>query len=393
MKGFESFLISSKIEESLYKEQRELFEKVSMSKDEFVKAMIQLYDMGNQEAIERASNMMADIEVERLVNQIFDEKAPNAAEASREKVMLEIKKLKIAGDEKVELAKGILSGDAYDIAGAVRKKGVVKLQSIVDKKYKGAMELLPWFVKWDASPGAGNRGKASSELFFIIASKNGRTPTKGDAIVDGINVELKSYNSAKYNFEFTVSGKQHYGDVIRDAWAAEAEKMYKSKGKAFHKKYWVEYEKNPAIKEMPFGVSRGKKAGANYLQLTAPMNALCFNLQTNGGMSTAQVNKWVNSTTKKVFKSRSIPDLPIWDGKKFHRTLFMQHWTACAFDHYKSIDKWNVITSIAKNSMTMISLTDGKQLIALGDAVKPYGISMNSMPGQNSSIAAGYIKL
>ena len=123
----------------------------SVDKKTFMGAMRKLHASGDEEMIDRAFGMMADVMVEREIAEIFDVKAPKAAPTEREKVALEIKKLKITPDEKIELVKGINSGEAFQIHKALRKtKRKIDLYSITGP-YKGAKELLPWFVKYKIS--------------------------------------------------------------------------------------------------------------------------------------------------------------------------------------------------------------------------------------------------
>ena len=394
MKSFESFLVAEQFDNVQYARQRELFEKVNMSKDAFIKAMGDLYDMGNEEAINRASSLSADIQVEETIERIFKIKAPRSAEQNKEKLALEIRKLKVAPQDKVKLIQGIESGEAYDIEAAVNAKGTYKLSKMVNSSYPGAKELLRWFVEWDASPDSGNRGKASTEMFFILAGKNGRTPDKGDAIVNGKAVEIKSYKGG-YNYEFTVNGEQGNGFKPRDAWVAEAKKLYTQRK---INKYW--YKGTPfgfVVGAVPEGGKKFKmpiqgdsKPGKNYNHLSATMSAFCAELQ-NSGMEWERINAWIIKTTAKVFGSGKYPGL-CWNGKEFDSHAFLMVWNCCALDYYKRLEGFDVITSVNKKTLSCITLSSGKDMWKIKKKVVPDAISNKGMPGQNSSVAAGAIR-
>ena len=394
MKSLNNFVIGEEIENNLYLEHRMLFEKVSMSKKDFVDSMAQLYDMGNDEAIARASSISADIQVEETIDRIFDTKAPKSAKQNREKLALEIRKLKIPAQDKVKLAQGIEDGKAYDIEAAIAAKNFYSLKKMVDKSYVGADKLLRWFVEWDASPDSGNRGKASTELFFILASKNGSTPSKGDAVVNGTAVEIKSYKSS-FSYEFTVNGQQGNGFGPRNDWISLAKKLYKQKKLM---KYW--YPGTPfgfVIGAVPAGGKKFKlpakesQPGKNYDHLSATMSAFCYQLQESGGMSWQEINGWIIETTAKVFGSRKYPGL-CWNGKEFDSHAFLMVWNCCALDYYKKEEGFDVITSVNKSSLSSISFASGAQMWKFRKRVIPDAISNEGMPGQNNSVAAGTIR-
>ena len=403
MKGFsfKNYIQDEQTEVSRYQTYRDLYEKNSMSKSDFIAAMSKLYDMGNEEAIDRAASMMADIEVEETIDRIFSKKAPNSSPQNKEKLALEIRKLKISPDEKVNLIKGIEDGSAYDIESAIRAKGKYDLKKMVNSSYPGADKLLRWLVEWDASPDSSKRGKASTELFFIIAGKNGKTPTKGDAIVNGTAVEIKSYKGS-FNYEFTVNGKQHNGEVPRDDWVAEAKKLYSQKKLM---KYW--YRGTPfgfVISAVPKGgkkykmIERGKakvndnaSPGKNASHVGATMNAFCSELQ-NAGMSWQSINAWILKTTAKVFSSKKYNGL-CWNGKEFDTHAFLMVWNCCALDYYKKEEGFDVITCVNKSKMQCVTLSSGNEMWQMRKQIEPDAISNKLMPGQNSSVAAGTIKV
>lgn len=360
-----------------------------MSRAEFTKAMQALYDTGDDEAIERAASMMVDIRVEREIEKLFADKAPNASPQASEKLALEIKRLKIPPEAKPKLVEGIYNGEAYQIHKGLTKKGPVKLQSLVNSAYPGAKELLPWFVRWDASVDKSKRGIASSEIWMVLAGKNGKTPTKGDAVVDGKAVEVKSYKKG-FNFEYTVSGQQHNGVPIRDNFVKQAEALFKQKN--LYRKYWVNIEKEQGW-VMPLGTSRTKGVGLNHAHMTGPMNSFCFYLTKHGGMSVKQVDTKIKQMVNSSMKTSVKMTAPIWDGKKFNRYNFLKLWASCGFDYYKKEEGFDMLSMIDKDSLEMLTIRNGQEMLSYGDKLKPAGIAMNGMPGQNSSVSAGSIKI
>ena len=210
--------------------------------------MSDLYDSGDEEVIDRTYSIMANMQVEQSIDELFDEKVPSASKEYAEVLANKIKNLKITPEEKIELVDGIRTGKAYQWSKLYGTKGkVVKLASIVNKQYKGAMELLPWFTAWKGrTKSGGHGGAASSEMFMILTGKNGAAPDKSDVLIDGVKIEVKS-NHGGFGFEFTT--KQYGGAAFRDEWTQAAENLYKSKGKAFHKKYWVDYRERPQNSE------------------------------------------------------------------------------------------------------------------------------------------------
>ena len=394
MKSFQNFTIGEDIDNELYSEHRMLFEKVNMSKKDFVDAMTQLYDIGNDEAIERATSISADIQVEETIDRIFKVKAPRSAEQNKEKLALEIRKLKIPSPDKVRLIQGIEDGTAYDIEAALASRSFYSLKKMVNKSYVGADKLLRWLVEWDASPDSGNRGKASTELFYIIASKNGRTPTKGDAIVNGEAVEIKSYKTS-YSYEFTVNGQQGNGFKPRDKWIASAKQLY-SQRKIM--KDW--YKGTPfgfVVGAVPAGGKKFKlpakesQPGKNYDHLSATMSAFCFNLQKSG-MKWQEINAWIIKTTSSAFESSKKYNGLCWNGKEFDAHAFLMVWNCCALDYYKKEEGFDVITSIKKSSLSSITLGSGQDMWKIRKIVIPDAISNKGMPGQNNSVAAGTIR-
>ena len=392
--GFKNYIQNESFEDVKYQSYRDLYEKTTLSKSDFISAMSKLYDMGNEEAIERAASMMADIQVEETIDRIFTKKAPSSSPQNKEKLALEIRKLKIDPDDKVNLIRGIEDGSAYDIESAINAKGKYNLKSMVNKSYPGADKLLRWLVEWDASPDSGKRGKASTELFFIIAGKNGRTPTKGDAIVNGTAVEIKSYKGS-FNYEFTVNGQQNNGKVPRDAWVAEARKLY-SKQKLM--KNW--YKGTPfgfVTAAVPVGgkkfsspVNDNASPGKNATHLGATMNAFCSELQ-NSGMDWQAINAWILKTTSKVFSSKKYAGL-CWNGKEFDTHAFLMVWNCCALDYYKKEEGFDVITCVNKSKLQCVTLSSGNDMWKMRKEIEPFAISNKLMPGQNSSVAAGSIK-
>ena len=223
---------------------------------------------------------------------------------------------------------------------------------------------------------------------MIVCGKKGRTPDKGDAIVGSKAVEIKSYGSS-YTYEYTVSGKQHNGKLVRDPWVAEAVKLYKQKG--LYKDYWQKYERQQGW-AMPFGNSPGKKPGVKTAYMQGPMNSFCYNLQKHGGMTKAQINNWLNTTTAKVMKSPNYRVKGIWDGKRFDRDKFLLLWSACGLDYYMKEEGFDQLAIINQSDMGMVVLNSGADLLALGNKVRVAGVAMNAMPGQNQSVSEGSIR-
>ena len=383
MKGFQTYLFTEKMEEELYQEQRAIFEKVNLSREDFITAMSQLYDMGDQEAINRAATMMADIGVEREVERIFSEKAPKAASVSKDRLAIAIKKLKIDADDKVKLANGIYTGDAFDFSKVLNTSGkVVSMRSIVNSSYPGAADLLPQLVSWDDSPDSSKRGKGKTELFMIIAGKNGRTPTKGDALVDGVAVEIKSYKGS-LSYEYTVSGKQNNGVPLRDAWIDEAKALYRKRG--LMKKWY---------KGTPFGLGGG--TGKNFKSMHQVMSAFCMELQNHekNPMPWNQINAWIVKTTHKVMGvSGTKYSTMVWDSDgKLDVHNFLRMWASCGLDYYKQEEGFDKLIMINWKSLDCIVVNSGKDMMKLGNRLNPLAISNNGMPGQNGSVSAGSVK-
>jgi len=430
MKNFESFLID---ESSLRQRLSSLLEKVDISKSDFINAMGDLYDAGDEEAITRASQIVFSLQIEKEVAETFEEKCPTAAKGAREKLALEIQKLKISGPDKVKLAKGIRNGEAYDIEKLFASDGVSDLSSIVNSSYVGAKELLKWFVDWNESPNSG-RGKASTEIFFILAGKNGRPPSKGDAIVNGVKIELKS-NAGSYDYEFTVTGGsgrggQANGEAPRDEWIDQARSLYRkykimekwypgtpfgfaspgtfkgsSEDKALIAKYNKLFKKGDKVgsRKVMDTLNRNIKnskdkqnlgdiqPGKDARHLSATMTAFCAELQL-AGMAPVAINSWIVKTTHKVLKS-SGHSTNCWNGKKFDAKKFLCFWASCALDYYRKTDGWDKLCIIHRGKGKCLTLSSGKSMSKLESSHIPSSISNKGMPGQNGSVAKGNFKL
>ena len=394
MKGFQEFYERSSVEER-YRPiiEQLLSEKLNISRDEFMGAMSNLWKDGDEAVIDRTYNLMSEMQVEQMVAELFEKKAPSAQSSAPGQLVQWINQLSVPAEDKVELVKGMMDGSAFTLSKAIQKKGLVDLET--HAKTPAAKALLRNLVAWKARPSSKALGAAAAELFFIIAGKNGAVPAKGDAIVDGKNVEIKAY-AKTYSWEFTVSGGQNNGVPIRDAFAAAAEKLYKSKGTDFYKKYWTDYEKTPAIGKMPLGLTRTKNTGGNSMHLTAPMNSFCVNLQKHGKMNATQINKWIIDTNRKIMSSRA-KSVKIWDGKKFDRFAFLAHWNACAFDYYKKEEGFDKVSIINVKELKMVTYDTGNEMLAdwkrLGSKFTVAAIAMNGMPGRNGSVSVGGMKL
>jgi hypothetical protein len=101
-------------------------------------------------------------------------------------------------------------------------------------------------------------------------------------------------------------------------------------------------------------------------------------------------------TNRKVMLSKA-KSVKIWDGKKFDRFAFLNHWNACAFDFYKKKEGFDKISIINVKRLDMITFSDGNEMLAMGQKLgknfKVSGFAMNGMGGRNSSISTGGMKL
>lgn len=372
--------------ETVDEQARDLLDRMDLSekvnRSDFLNAMEKLYDGGDPEVIERAFSIGADMQVEKIVDEMFDKKAPMSAKQNREKLGLEIKKLKIEPDAKVNLAQGIRDGTAYDVEKMISAKGAFALNKMVNKSFDGAEQLLKWFIAWDASPDSGKRGKASTELFMILAGKNGKTPNKGDAIVNGIAVEIKSYQSS-FSYEYTVNGEQNNIARVRDPWIEDAKRLYQKKGIS---QKWDN-------KALPFGFASGRAPGKATNNLKAAMATFCNYLQRDGKMSWQEINAWIVKTTHKHMKVPGTKHATLcWNGKKFNADEFLRMWASCGLDYYIREEGFDRFCMVNKQKMQSITLKSGADMFKLGKKLQPAAISNNMGPGQNSSVSAGDVK-
>ena len=179
-------------EESHSEQANELLEQVSsISQKDFIKMMKDVYASGDERLVRNMLEVGSNLQVNDVADRIFKVKLPKAENGAKDTLVKKVIDLGLSPEDKLTLIHAIESGDAYDIKTMLRaaNKTPYDLNKMVDTSIDGASELLPWFVEWTAKngPDKGTRGKASTEIFIIAAGKNGRTPPKGDCMVDDHN--------------------------------------------------------------------------------------------------------------------------------------------------------------------------------------------------------------
>lgn len=354
-----------------------LTEAASMSKADFMAAMQAIYDSGDERLVKKAVDLGSDIMVEDIINDLFAQKLPKAESGANEKLALEIQKLRIPGDQKVELANGMLDGTAFDILGLMKRarKKPTPVASCINSKFKPMVskEFFEWFNEWKAMPDAGARGRASNEMFIIAVGKNGRTPPKGDCEVDGVFIESKSA-AGGFGGEFSISGKQ--GSMF-----PVAEDFQR---KLFSKLDSLSVDTKQLPADLPFG-SGGSDKKKSMPQFLAAINKSIEALM-EGGMSVSEINKWWVDTTNAVFNNPGLSEKCVEGKGEINVQNFLALWNACAFQEYKLEEGFDLMVMFDRKAGQCITFYEGKDILALKSNLRTITFSMKKGFGQNNSI-------
>jgi len=344
-----------------------------LSKEEFLKMVAKLYDEGDDKVISRIADAAYDIRIEEIVEKIFKTKAPNAVAGAQDILSNKIKGLNISAFEKAELTQAILDGTAYDIIKLTKKSRLqpTSVDSCVNKSFKGASQILPWYVSWNASV-SGARGKAATEIFMITAGKNGAVPDKGDAIVDGVKIESKSY-AATFGSEYSISGKQ--GSMFPIT-------------KAFDKRAIAFLKKNGATMKQSTNVvfgsatSSGKKSVESEMR---PSMERFIKALLDAGTTHAEIEKFLILTTNAVFGARGL-SLQMFAGDKFLIENFLAVWHACAFSAYKKEEGFDIMSIFNRKLLQVITFNTAADILKVAPRMSHKSFSHIKGFGQNDSI-------
>lgn len=366
-----------------FKTFQQIQEAVSMSKAEFLTTMTAIYDSGDERLINKITELGTDLMIDDVVEEIFKVKLPKAEGGAKETLSRMIKQLNISADDKVKLAQGIMDGTAYDIPGLARKTWGTPgpISSCVNTTYPGAMELLPWYVEWKAKADKGTRGAASTEIFMISAGKNGRTPPKGDCMVDGVTIESKSDKNG-FGGEFSISGKQS---------------SYLEPTANFRELLKKQFEK-AGIKikdDSKHGLGDAKKSGAltggGGAALTTPMEATIGEFR-KAGWNDAKIQKMLADCVNGSFPAAKGLSTNFIKGGKFDAHEFMILWNAAAFAEYKHEEGFKLMMMFNRKAMQCVTFMEPVDIIKLSPRIKPFNISYNVGIGQNKSIGGFALK-
>ena len=356
----------------------------TVTKTEFIDTMTQVYDSGDERLVRSIMELGSDIQIADVLKRVFATKLPKAESGAEERLASEIKKLGITPEQKLELAYAIESGAAYDIIGLMNKS-VAKsaaISSCVNSSVKGASDLLNWLVGWNAKADAGTRGKAATEIFIIACGKNGRTPDKGDCIVDGVTIESKSLGTG-FGGEFSISGKQSSFVEPVNAFKSGLSNIFNSK-------------KIKVANEEEYGLGSAKRSGVvtgtHGAQLTASLQKTIDILMKEGKMTAKQIDSMFQKLINDSFPAASGLSLSVMSGKEINTQNFMVLWNAAAFAEYKSEEGFDVAMFFNRKAMQVISFKTPQDIIKMKDSIKPMNISYKVGIGQNKSIGGFEIK-
>ena len=356
----------------------------TVTKTEFIDAMTSVYDSGDERLVRSIMELGTDIQIADVLKRVFATKLPKAESGAEERLAAEIKKLGISPEKKLELAYAIEDGSAFDIVGLMNKS-VAKpapISSCVNTSVAGAPDLLQWFVGWNAKADAGTRGKAATEIFIIAAGKNGRTPDKGDCIVDGITIESKSLGTG-FGGEFSISGKQSSFIEPVTSFKNGLANLFNSK-------------KIKVANEEEYGLGGAKRSGVltgthGKSLVTALQNTIDI-LKNEGKMSDKQIDAALQKLIVDAFPAASGLSLSVVSGGQIDAHNFMILWNAAAFAEYKFEEGFDVAMFFNRKAMSVITFKTPQDIIKMKDKIKPMNISYNVGIGQNKSIGGFEIK-
>lgn len=348
----------------------------TVKKDVFLRYMSIAYDSGDERLIKHYLDSASNFKVKDVIRRNFAEKLPRAERGAEETLVQKISSLGLKGPEKVRLAEAIADGSAYDILGLI--KGSIKkpkdISSCVNTSVAGAAELLPWYVAWNAKPDAGTRGKAATEIWIISAGKNGRTPNKGDAIVDGVVVESKSLGSG-FASEFSISGKQSSFKPHVEIFKSELSKLYA--------------EKKISVDEDKHGLGRAKKSnrmtGRGRAALSDPLNNT-YKALASVGMSARQIDTEIVRIVNASFPQAANQSFSVVSNGTIDPSRFMSLWNACAFAEYKREEGFEYMAMFNRSEMKCVSFKTPKDILDSHENLGHYNISYDVGIGQNKSI-------
>lgn len=348
----------------------------SVDKKTFLRYMSIAYEKGDERLIKKYLDSATELQVSDLVSSTFKQKLPRAERGSSKTLMNKIMELGVSSKDKVQLAGAIQDGSAYDILKMLNKsvKSPVSISSCVNSSIAGAEELLPWYVGWVAKPDSGTRGKASTEIWLISAGKNGRTPDKGDAIVDGVAVESKSARDS-FSSEFSISGKQSSFKEPTARFKSGISELYK--------------KKKIKVDESQHGLGSAKKSGAisgvSGKSLSTALNNTAEAL-SSAGMNARSINLEINRLVNDAFPSARGISFNVMDGKGIDANKFMTLWNACAFAEYKSEEGFDIMSMFNRKSFSVVSFKTPKDILDSHDRLKHNTISYEVGIGQNKSL-------
>ena len=361
-------------------ERVELDEQVSsINEKDFLRLMRDVYNSGDERLVRNILELGGNLQVEDVAKRIFQEKLPKAEKGAEQTLVRKIVGLGISQEEKVKLINGIESGEAYDIKKMLKSahKTPYELSSMVSGSFKGADELLPWFVDWTAKPDAGTRGKASTEIFIIAAGKNGKTPPKGDCMVDGITIESKSTKGA-FATEYSISGKQSSFKEPVQKFQAELSKMFTS--------YSIKVPKDTS----KLGLGSGKKSATLNATTSQKHSGPLQNtvkLFSDSGMRDAQIETVLTKCIKAGFPlAKSVKKLSFMNKGQIDLRKFYVLWNAYAFEEYKAEEGFDVMAVFNRKKGQVITFYKGSDLIDVEARIRPGLITYAVGAGQNKSI-------
>ena len=354
------------------------------TKDEFLDAMKSVYNSGDERLVRSIMELGTDIQINDVLRRVFQIKLPKAEGGAEDRLATEIKKLGITPEEKVKLAYAIEDGTAYDIIGLANRStaSAAAISSCVNTSVKGASEMLDWFVGWNAKADAGTRGKAATEIFIIAAGKNGRTPAKGDCIVDGVTIESKSLGTG-FGGEFSISGKQSSYVEPVGKFKAGLSNLFKQQGVV-------------VTDENEYGLGSAKRSGTvtgtHGKLLTASLQKTVDILMKEGKMKAPQIDKAFQKLIVESFPAASGLSHSVMNGNNIDTHNFMVLWNAAAFAEYKDEEGFDLAMFFNRKAMQVITFKSAKDILAMADKLKPANISYNVGIGQNKSIGGFEIK-
>lgn len=367
---------SAKWDEEMLKFSEYLQESVStVKKDVFLRYMSKVYDKGDERLIKRYLDTAAVIQVEDIIKATFAEKLPKAESGADKTLTNKIVSLGLRGPDQVNLANAILSGSAYDIPSMLKaaRKSPVKIDSFVGS-VAGAKELLPWYVDWRAKADASTRGTAASEIWLISAGKNGRTPSKGDAIVNGVAVESKSSNGG-FDGEFSISGKQSS--------FKEPTAKFKSGLSAVFKKHKI------SVEESEYGLGSARKSNSlNGKDGKSMIESLqrTVDVLVEAKVSLKSIDSILGGLVVDSFPSAKGLSFSVLNGNKIDAQAFMTLWNAAAFAEYKAEEGFDVMLMIDRKASLALTFYEPKDILDVSSRLKHKNISYEVGIGQNKSI-------